>query len=104
MDNTDEEVVEFMIFPKGESMYVFHRPAGQGVDYTDITVHMNTDEGTIKIASPEEYNFKITMVCFKEPKSVFGADHVEYNPDNSILTMMKKGSTFSIIIDKVAGY
>ncbi len=98
---SEKDNVEFLIFPKGESSYVFHKPLGQGIEYTDIIVEINEKKGIIKITSQEESNFKFRLICFQEPKSINGADHYQYDSSNSELLLEKKGSTFKIKINEL---
>ncbi|WP_340112875.1 TIM-barrel domain-containing protein [Maribellus mangrovi] len=96
VDIDKKDIVEFLIFPEGKSSYVFHQPAGQGTEYTDITVEMDEKKGILKVASKEERKYKLRLVGVQEAKSVTGADKYEYDSDNFELLLLKKGSTFKI--------
>nr|WP_321357228.1 TIM-barrel domain-containing protein [uncultured Draconibacterium sp.] len=104
VDNNENKTVEFMIFPKGESKYIFHQPIGQGVEYLDINVSVNTKNGLIEITSKEENKFKLQLICFHEPKSITGADNYFYDAENSQLTIEKTGNSFKIYISELKGY
>ncbi|MFB6341394.1 TIM-barrel domain-containing protein [Saccharicrinis sp. FJH62] len=102
--NSDKNSIELLIYPDGKSEYVFHKPSGQGVDYTDIRVTMNAIKGTLEINSPDAYNFQLKLMCFDDPKSVSGADRYQYNPESSELLLEKNGSNFKIKIKGLAAY
>lgn len=104
VENPEDDVVEFTIYPKGKSRYVFHKPVGQGVEYSDIIVEVNTKKGIIEISSEKEYKFKFKLICFQEPKSIVGADHFQYNSGKSELLIEKTGNDFKIKIEGFAGY
>ncbi len=96
--------MELMIYPEGESLSVYHRPTGPGVDYADIVVAMNEEKGLLEITSQEEVAFQLKVVTFQKPVAVSGADHFEYDPANSELLLQNKGRSVQITIEGLAGY
>ncbi len=101
IENREKDNVELLIFPKGEFKYVFHKPTGQGIEYTNINVEISKKQGTLKIVSQEDEKFIFRLTCFQEPKSVVGADHYQYDSDNSELRIEKKGNVFEIKINEL---
>lgn len=98
VENQAKNNVEFIVYPNEESIYVFHKPTGQGIEYTDIVVEMNEKKGTLKISSQEEYQFKFKLIGLKKPESIKGADHFQYDAVHSELVIVKNGSNFKIKI------
>lgn len=104
VEKKGDEWLEFRIFPKDESSYIFHNPVGEGIDYRTLAIEVNEKKGTVKVASLSEQNFKFEVVCFDEPKEVTGADQYHYDSQNSLLTLQKKGKKFKIQIEGLRGY
>ncbi len=103
-ESSDDEVVELMIYPCGESRFVYHKPAGPGVDYTDIVITLDEGTGLLEITSPEETEFRIKVVSFQNPTSVSGADRFEYDSETSELLIEKTGRAIQIEIEGLLGY
>lgn len=102
--SNDNRLVEFEIYPDSISQYLYHKPNGQGTEYTEIRIAVNEIRGTLSISSDTKQNFKFNVVCFKEPQSVKGVDRFEFDKDNSMLIMEKIGSSFEIKINALTGY
>ncbi len=104
IESSDDKLVEIMIFPEGESRFVYRKPTGPGVDYTDIVISMDEEKGLLKITSKEEAAFKLKVVSFQKPTSVSGADRFEYDAETSELLLEKTGHAVQIQMEGLLGY
>jgi alpha-glucosidase (family GH31 glycosyl hydrolase) len=85
-----------LIYPEGKVAYTFHKPAGSGIDYNDVLVSVNNNDGTLSVHSviPDDYLFMIKQDNL--PKKITGADSWEYLEKTHYLRIEKKGKDFVI--------
>jgi len=84
-----------IIYPDGESNYVFHKPIGEGIDYKDIDISYNN--GTITVNAEQEYDFVfLVKKQAKKPSDVKGSDAWKYSDKKECVKIDKRGLRFSL--------
>ena len=84
-----------LIYPDGESKFLYHKPLGEGIEYTDINIKQNNGEISVEAESSDSYIFLIKTGS--EPKEVTGADNWEYNLDKRYIEIEKTGMSFTVV-------
>ncbi len=92
-----------VIYPHGQSSYVFHRPRGSGIAYDDVTIAVDEQGGTIEVAGEIEADYRIRVKCFARPGEVRGGTD-RYDAKTKWLQIDRTGSSFTIEIDGLRGY
>ena len=86
-----------LIYPDGESHYLFHKPVNEGVDHENIQI--NYKNGQLNVKSENTHSF-IFLLKFKDtPKKVSGADQWKYNSAKKQLKLIMKGADFTIKLE-----
>jgi alpha-glucosidase (family GH31 glycosyl hydrolase) len=86
-----------IIYPKGESNYVFHKPVGDGIEYKDINISYSN--GVITVNAEQEYDFVFLVKgSTKEPANVKGSDSWKYSSKKKCVKIEKTGLRFSMEI------
>jgi dienelactone hydrolase len=93
-----------VIYPYGKSEFIFHKPQGDGVEYSDITIKTDEAKGTISASGKNELSYILRIKCFKTPSGVKGADSYRYDDAEKYLIVNVTGKKFKIAIDDLAGY
>ncbi len=86
-----------LIYPDSKSEYLFHKPSGEGIDYTDIQIEFKNGEITVQSEKSDSYIFLVKMSGF--PANIKGSDEWNYNPDNKTVRIEKEGKNFKITIE-----
>lgn len=92
------EKVIFLIYPEGKSSYTFHKPTGEGTEYSDISLTMDEKNGVIAVKSKNNVRMEFWVWQKCRPESVDNADKWNYDPNKSIITIEKEGSNFKLRI------
>jgi alpha-glucosidase (family GH31 glycosyl hydrolase) len=80
-DSTFAGKITVLIYPEGKSRYLYHKPAGEGIEYSDIEI--SYDAGKISVKSQNENSFVFLL-----------------RNKNSVDTYEKKGKVFEIMTEK----
>ena len=73
----------FLIYPERKSHYLYHKPKGEGIEFTDID--LTYEKGKLSIKSKIKSSFIFLIRMDKSPKSIKGTDVWRYNKLNHIL-------------------
>ncbi len=89
-----------LIYPNDKSEYTFHKPVGEGTEYRDVEIEVDSDDGEIeiKISSDKKDDYLLLVKADKKPNNVIDADSWEYDSDKNIIEIMKKGKSFTLEI------
>ncbi len=88
-----------LIYPNGETDYLYHKPLGEGREYYDVQIKMDEEDGEIEVSSDNVDSYIFLVKANKKPEDVKNADSWEYNSDKKWIKIIKKGKSFSIEID-----
>jgi alpha-glucosidase (family GH31 glycosyl hydrolase) len=86
-----------LIYPGSKSEYLFHKPLGEGTEYTNIQIKYNNEEIAVQSEISNSFIFLLKMSDL--PKNVKGSDKWSYHPDNNTIRIEKAGKNFKIIIE-----
>jgi alpha-glucosidase (family GH31 glycosyl hydrolase) len=103
-DGTSAGKTTLLIYPYGESSFTFHRPTGDGIEYSDVNVAVNERAGTIAIRSFQRGNYRLRVKSFTSPTSIQGANRWYYDADTQYIVIDQLGANFTITIQGLAGY
>ena len=87
-----------LIYPKGKSLYTFHKPLGDGTEYKDIVIRYDDVKGLLTVQGKDRDDYIFYVKKEKKPEQVTGGDTWFYNNENSLLQIEKSGDDFLIII------
>lgn len=93
-----------MIYPYKKSQFVFHQPLGDGVDYTNITITVDEQKGTINVSGSSPENYRLRIKCFEKPQSIKGVSSWEYSNEQNVIVCDVKGDSFSVEIRGLIAY
>lgn len=90
--------ITVLIYPGSKnSKYLFHKPLGEGIDYTDIQIKYYNGEISVQSEKSDSYIFLLKMS--EKPDSIKGGDKWSYKPGDKILRIEKEGKNFKLIIE-----
>lgn len=95
-DSTLKDKTVFMIYPDGKSEYLYHKPLGEGIDYSDVKISYHN--GVIKVKSDSEAEFVFLVKSEKKPTTVKGSDSFAFVPKKKYIQIEKLGKDFKIEI------
>ena len=93
-----------LIYPMGKSEFLFHKPTGDGIDYTDVMIAVDEAKGLISVSGSVEDSYIFRIKCFAKPKEVAGVDSWDYDQEKRFLIARRKGTNFEVRIKDMAGY
>ncbi len=85
-----------LIYPKGKSEFLYHKPLDEGVQYTDVKISVDDKSGEIKITGAIADSYVFLVKSSDEHKCVENADYWNYNSKTNFLRIEKTGSIFTI--------
>lgn len=103
-DETSTGKQTLLIYPFGKSSFVYHRPTGEGVEYSDVTIQVDEVAGCIQVAGTHKDTYRIRVKSFRKPKAVEGADSWYYDERAGYVVADKEGTSFHIKISGLSGY
>lgn len=95
-DSASAGKTTLLIYPQGQSRFVFHRALGDGVAYADAAIDVDATAGTIKVTSDSTVGYRFRIKSVAKPSSVAGADAWSYDAARDFIVADKKGSAFTI--------
>ncbi len=95
-NSKDKETI--LIYPMGESNYLYHKPRGEGVEYDDVNITVNTIDNVVTIKSEVENDFLFLIKSQTKPKEVTNVDKWSYNDVSKIIKIEVSGKNFSFSI------
>jgi len=93
-----------LIYPSGQSTLAFHRPTGDGVEYSDVTISANESTGTFTLSGVMTHSYILRIKSFAAPTAVSGADSWSYDQARKFIIAQKSQSAFTIAITGLKGY
>jgi alpha-glucosidase (family GH31 glycosyl hydrolase) len=93
-----------VIYPYEKSSFVYHRPMGDGVKYSDVNIKVDEAKGTITVKGRKEADYRLRIKCFAKPESVKGADSWRYDAQSKYIIADKKAKSFTINIKPLYAY
>jgi len=85
-----------LIYPDGNSEYLYHKPLGEGIEYEDILIQYNNDVITVNAENEDSYIFLVKTNI--KPVNISGSDTWIYNADNQYVQIEKTGDCFELIL------
>jgi alpha-glucosidase (family GH31 glycosyl hydrolase) len=95
-NENDKTKLTFLIYPDSISRYVFHKPVGSGIKYTDILVSVDKASGKISVDSEISDEYVFLVKCAHPPKRIKNADNWNYDAKERILRIEKSGKRFEL--------
>ena len=95
---TQSDKTTFLIYPNGRSSLVFHQPKGNGIEYQDVAVSVDEENGIINFNSERKLDVVFLVKQHTKPRKVKGADAYTYNEENKMLKIEKSGTNFQLKI------
>lgn len=93
-----------LIYPYENSSFTFHKPVGEGVDYTDVEIDVDEKNGEITVDGENQENYRLRIKSFSKPEAVENADSWKYCEKMKYVIIDKKGDRFTVKIDGLDGY
>jgi alpha-glucosidase (family GH31 glycosyl hydrolase) len=87
-----------LIYPKGKSLYTFHKPLGDGTEYKDIEISYEEENGLLTVNGKDQDIYIFYVKKEKKPEQVTGSDRWSYDNENGLLQIEKSGDNFLITI------
>jgi alpha-glucosidase (family GH31 glycosyl hydrolase) len=97
-DITSAGKVTLAIYPSGQSTFVFHRPTGDGTDYTNASVAVDAAAGTVQISGTAVASYRLRIKSLTAPTAVTGADTWSYDSTAKVVIADKQGATFTVTL------
>ncbi|HVZ85466.1 MAG TPA: TIM-barrel domain-containing protein [Polyangia bacterium] len=103
-DTTSVGKTTVAIYPEGQSSFIFHRPTGDGTAYTDATIGVDANTGTITVTGSVSTAYRLRVKSMQAPTGVTGADAWSYDAANKVVIVDKQGAGFTIAVAGLKGY
>jgi hypothetical protein len=103
-DATSTGKTTLVMYPYGQSGLTFHRPTGEGTDYSNVTIDLNESTGTIGITGSISQPYRFRVKSFAAPGSVSGADSWSYDATQKYIIIDKQGTSFQVTVNGLIGY
>ena len=103
-DATSAGKVTLAVYPSGQSSFLFHRPTGEGTAYTDVTVAVDANAGTVQINGAAGAAYRLRIKSLKAPTAVTGADSWSYDAAAKVVIADKQSATFTVAVTGLEGY
>lgn len=87
-----------LIYPSGKSEYLYHKPLGEGTEYSDVKINVNANEGTVNIEGESTDEYLFLVKSNEKPQEVKNADSWNYNTANKTIEIEKSGKNFKVEI------
>jgi alpha-glucosidase (family GH31 glycosyl hydrolase) len=88
--------ITFLIYPDSIRNYLFHKPTGKGIKYSDILVSVDKIHGKISIDSETKEEFIFLVKWLNPPQQIKNAGKWNYNSEKKIVQIEKAGTKFEI--------
>ncbi|MCH8063269.1 MAG: carbohydrate-binding protein, partial [Chloroflexi bacterium] len=98
-DETSEGKQTVLIFPNGQSNFIYHKPLGDGIEYSDVTIDVDQAQGSVTVSGGEEDSYLLRIRWPDPPNVVEGSDTWSYDPAKKLLVVERTGQSFQISID-----
>ena len=93
-----------VIYPYEKSSFVYHRPVGDGVKYSDVNIKVDEAKGTDTVKGRKKADYRLRIKCFTEPEFVKGADSWRYDAEGKYIIADRKAKSFTINIKPLRAY
>ncbi len=84
-----------LIYPKGKTKYVFHKPTGSGVEYEDIKIRVDEGKRTIAIEANNEIDY-IFLIGTADLEKVKKKNDILDLKSGQFIRILKKGKSFTV--------
>ena len=85
-----------LIYPDGQSFYVYHQPTGDGTNYRDVHLSYDEQKSYLNVDTSESESYVFIFKGIQKPKQVRGGDSWSYEKDEQMLKIQKKGKLFGV--------
>jgi alpha-glucosidase (family GH31 glycosyl hydrolase) len=103
-DESSTGKTTFAIYPYGRSSFTFHRPLGDGTDYSDVSIAVDEQAGTISVRGSMPGDYRLRVKSFSRPVTVEGANRWSYDASAQTVIIDQQGADFTITVQGLAGY
>jgi len=103
-DETSAGRTTIFIYPSGTSHFTFHKPQGDGTEYSDVSISVDEKRGTIDIQGTTVADYRLFVKDFYAPDFVSGADNWGYDSDSKYVIIDRTGASFNIQIHRLDAY
>ena len=93
-----------LVYPYGQSSYLYHRCNGSGIEYHDVAISMNEQSGVLSVNGAEAVSYRFRIKSFSPPQNVQGADSWTYDQGNHYIIVNKQGTSFQLQINGLEAY
>ncbi len=90
--------ITILIYPKGKSKYTFHKALGEGMDYQNIKISFDDENGLLMVNGKDWDNYIFYIKKEKKPNKVKDSDTWLYDEEKGFLKIKKSGISFQITI------
>jgi alpha-glucosidase (family GH31 glycosyl hydrolase) len=88
-----------LIYPYEESEYLYHRPLGEGREYSDVKIEFDAEDGELEVESGKDDDYIFLVKASKKPDDVKDADSWEYDSAEKWIKIAKHGKSFKLEIE-----
>lgn len=103
-DATSAGKVTLAIYPSGQSAMSFHRPTGDGVQYTDVDVTVDSAAGAVRVTGTVNAGYRLRIKSLQAPTAVEGVDTWSYDAAAKVIVADKEGTAFTVTVSGLAAY
>lgn len=100
-DATSDGKETILVFPSGQTSFVYHMPLGDGIEYSDVTILSDETNQIININGSTSTAYRLKVKWPTEPETVTGVDEWSYDDVTGFLTADVTGTNVTIMIDEV---
>ena len=98
-DNSSRDKQTILIYPAFKSEYLFHKPLGEGIEYSDVSIEVDAEKGIINIKGEITDDYILLVKSSEKPEDVKNVDSWNYNSVNKTIEISKRGNSFNIEIN-----
>ena len=93
-----------VIYPSGVSDFTFHRPLGDGLEYSDVRIQVDEQAGMIAVRGTVPGDYRLRVKSFANPVFVQGASRWSYDSAAQYVIIDQQGMDFTVTVQGLAGY
>jgi hypothetical protein len=103
-DTTSARESTAAIYPGGKGSFTFHRPTGEGTDYTDATIGIDAPSATITANGSVATAYRLRVKSVQAPTGVTGGGAWSYDVTSKLVVVAKQGAAFTIVVAELRSY
>lgn len=92
------DLMHIKILQRKNASIKYYEPLGDGFYFSEVDISVKKDGNIIEVTGQKEHEFTFEIISDTKPNEVLGADNWEYNAEEQVLRVSKKGKNIKLEI------